>query len=180
MDAPGEWRRTSDFQLLASLSGDIDRLVFSPDGAYVGFAYVDAPGELRRVSDGQIIATFGCDICELVFSQDGAYLTVLYDSFAGSELWAIGDDVRLLAHYDRGQGFPFLGTQRLAVQYYNVYALRAFLLDLDWLRAMGGDPAALAPEELVNILCQGPMALGLLPKTDLLPYLAGRLSQACN
>lgn len=31
---------------------------------------------------------------------------------------------------------------------------RAYLPDIEWLRAMAGDPAALAPEELERLGCQ--------------------------
>ena len=48
---------------------------------------------------------------------------------------------------------------------------RAYLLDLPWLQAMGGDPAALFSDELVRMACKGPLATGLFDPDPLTPYL---------
>ena len=86
------------------------------------------------------------------------------------------DEARLLAKYDLGLPELFLDPQRLIVRAED----RAYLLDLAWLRAMGGDPAALASEELVRIICEGPMASGLFDESTLVPYLDGGQPQACT
>ena len=48
------------------------------------------------------------------------------------------------------------------------------------LRAMGGDLAALSPEDLMRLACEGPLASGLLDEAVLAPYLEGRSPQACR
>jgi hypothetical protein len=57
---------------------------------------------------------------------------------------------------------------------------RAYLLDLDWLRAMGGDLAALSGEGVVRLACEGPFGSGPFDETRLEPYLDGGLPEGCR
>lgn len=41
------------------------------------------------------------------------------------------------------------------------------MLDIDWLKAIGGEPKSLSVEELVRLACQGPFASGLFQESEL-------------
>ena len=57
---------------------------------------------------------------------------------------------------------------------------RVYLLDLDWLRAMGGDLAALSGEDVARLACEGPLESGPFDEMRLEPYLDGGLPEGCR
>jgi hypothetical protein len=172
--APGELRRTAGGEP-HRLAAEVSVAVFSPDGAY--FVVVYAPGynrvELHRTAGGamRVLDQFN----GVRFSPDGSTFLVgctdgRYEVWGGESFLA-----------DLGLGMKDYSfdphSDRLVVWHTDG---QAYLLDLAWLRAMGGNPAALPPEELVRIICEGPLASGLLDEAALEPYLGGREPQACQ
>lgn len=177
IDAPSEWRRSADFALLFTFPGDIERLAFSPDGAYFAVSYVSGKPELRRTSDGQLVATLACDSCHPAFSPDGKYL------LHGGQLWSLETKVLLLANLGgvETQFFNTPDAYRLIVRSgRTIFHIRAYLIDVAWLKAVGGDPAGLAGENLASLLCQKLLSPDKLSDSTLIPYLEPRLPQACD
>ena len=114
----------------------------------------------------------------MYFSADATCFVVVYAD-GRSELWQGQSNPRLLAELGLGVEEWLFDpqSQRLVLLYTDG---RAYLLDVDWLRAMGGDLAALSPEDLVRLACEGPLSSGLLDEAALEPYLEGRPPQACR
>ncbi|WP_143300923.1 hypothetical protein [Candidatus Entotheonella palauensis] len=54
------------------------------------------------------------------------------------------------------------------------------MLDIDWLKAMGGEPKSLSGEELMRLACQGPFASDLFQESELADYLEGQRPKACQ
>ena len=108
---------------------------------------------------------------------DAAYFVVSYED-GRSESWEGRDSPRLLAELGLGVQETLFDSeaQRLVVWHSDG---RAYLLDLDWLRAMGGNLETLSPEELARLACEGPLASGLLDEAALEPYLESRTPVAC-
>jgi hypothetical protein len=78
---------------------------------------------------------------------------------------------------DRGVIFFDVKDGRAVVTYSDG---RTYLLDLNWLAAMGGDQAALPSDELMRLACTGPLATGLWNVASLAPYLGDQVPQACR
>ena len=96
-----------------------------------------------------------------------------------NELWGGGALPSRLSELGIGvvyRAFDATGT-RLVLRHSDG---RAYLLDLDWLRAMGGEAATLPLEELVRLACEGPLASGAWDEATLVPYLEGRPALACQ
>jgi hypothetical protein len=74
-------------------------------------------------------------------------------------------------------GFFDPASQHLGVAYSDG---SAYLIDLAWLRGMGGDPSNLSAEELIAIACSGPFNYAALESSLLEDYLDGRESMACS
>ncbi len=187
----GELRRTADGQVVAPLSGPVESVSFSPDeaGRYfvVSYYYGDTPGELRRTADGQVVAPLSGPVADdsITFSPDeaGTYFIVAYAD-GQSELWQAQNEPRRLAKLGLGlgkesqEGFHFdVANDRLITWYTDG---RAYLLDLAWLRAMGGKADKMPIKELVRLACEGPFASGLFDEAELKPYLGEREPQACK
>ena len=93
-----------------------------------------------------------------------------------SEVWDAGPVPQRLASLGLGKkGLVGLQEQRAIVWYIDG---RAYLLDLAWLRAMGGNPGSLKPEALTQTCFDGPFRRGLFDDAALTPYLEGRPPQA--
>jgi hypothetical protein len=86
---------------------------------------------------------------------------VRYASGRG-ELWDTRGTPHRLADLGVGlmkAGFVFTsGVERLVIQYGTG---KLYLLDIAWLRTMGGSPGQLPVEELVRLACEGPLTSGL-------------------
>ena len=61
-----------------------------------------------------------------------------------------------------------------------MYGNEGYYLDIDWLRAMGGNPEELSAKELVQRFCTGPFASSLFDEVALQAYLEGRSPRACR
>ncbi|GIK39293.1 MAG: hypothetical protein BroJett011_31260 [Chloroflexota bacterium] len=184
---PGELRRSANGKVIATLSGPVQSVTFSPDeaGTYFVVGYADGtPGELRRSANGKVVPLSG-PVQSVTFSPDeaGTYFVMTYDD-AQRELWQAHDEPRRLAELGLGlgnpsqEGFHFdMTNDRLITRYSDG---RAYLLDLAWLRAMGGKAGAMPIGELVRIACEGPFASGLFDEAELKPYLGEREPQVCK
>jgi hypothetical protein len=186
-----ELRRTEDGAPVP-LSGRVTGVGFSPDpqASYFVVSYASASVELRRTADGALLAKLPDRVIDVAFSPDpqSAYFLVGYNS-AETELWQAGDNPSFLVGFGLGILIgPYEGVLGVRT-FFNAQASRlvlhytdgrAYLLDLDWLSAMGGDPAALAPEELERLACEGPFASGAFEEAALQPYLEGQPSQVCR
>ena len=188
LGAPDEIRRTADGSLLAVLTGWTDHVYFGSgmNATYFVVDYRDAFGELRRTADGSLLKPLSGEIEynypseRVIFSPDADATSFVVEYKDGrSELWEGRGHPRLLAELGlgvEGQFFDIEG-QRLILWHSDG---RAYLLGVDWLRAMGGDPWALSPEELMRLACEGPFASSAWDEAALEPYLDGRPSQACR
>jgi hypothetical protein len=183
---------------------------FSPKGTTFVVRYdkqydENAPGEfeLRDTLSGTLLATLGGDIATdrtaddlnfdldrsnnarngVSFSPDGSTLVVRYASGRG-ELWNTRGTPHRLADLGLGLAkarFIFSsGVERLAIQYVNG---QLYLLDVAWLRKMGGDPRRLPAEELVRLACEGPLTSDLWTAEEqaaLESELRSKKPQACR
>jgi hypothetical protein len=181
---PSELRRTADGTVIAVLSGLVssNRVTFSPDEAasYVVVSYIDGtPSELRRTTDGTVIAVLSDSINNVTFSPDEAVSYFVVESTTEHEVWQAQNEPHRLAKLGLGLGgFHFdMINDRLITRYSDG---RAYLLDLAWLRAMGGQADKMPIKELVRLACEGPFASDLFDEAELKPYLGGREPQACK
>ena len=184
-DVPGELRRSSDGKTVGPLSLEylVSDVQFSPDAAASHFVVHYGPNrvELRRTVDGQAVAMTGPPMW-MQFIPDPVETCVMVGYGDGrSELWAGQNDLRRLIVLELGlvkESPVFDGTsRRILVRYSNG---PAYLLDLGWLAALGGNPGAFSAQELEQLACQGPFASGLFDEADLAGFLDGAQPQACR
>jgi hypothetical protein len=190
---PSRLHRTTDGSAVEWLTGHATRVEFSPDASYFVVDYTDTSfSELRRSSDGEVIfpelsRSVGGGVMPLtgMFHQidfipdpTSTDFVIRYADDL-SELWTGQDGLRRLTVLGAlvGDIIFFPKKQRLLVEHVDG---RAYLVDIGWLKAMGGDPTALAAEELVRLVCQGPFAGGLFDEAALEPYLEDEPPQACR
>ncbi len=75
---PGEIYRFADSKRIASLSGRVDDIEFSPDKHVFVVDYVDAPGEWRHSAKGELITTLAGRVGSVWFSPDASVLGLDY------------------------------------------------------------------------------------------------------
>jgi len=94
-------------------------------------------------------------------------------------LWEWGDELRPLSDLGVGlAGHYFVpNSQRLVIWYTDG---RAYVLDLNWLHAMGSDPATRSITELEQLFCSRPYVSARFEKETLGPYLLGNSPQVCR
>jgi dipeptidyl aminopeptidase/acylaminoacyl peptidase len=187
-----ELRRTADGSLITRLSGTLTWVVFSPDPMAkimaLGYANNDLPVELRTSADGTLMATLTGSAGpyiggQITFSPNPQTRTLVVSYTDGrSEVWDWQGIPRRLADLGLGKADQVFDSQgrRVVVRYSDG---RAYLLDIDWLRAMGGDPTRLSEQELVDLACKGPLASklwALADQADLQKALDAREPQACQ
>jgi hypothetical protein len=146
-DHPDElvWTKTAK---VIKLADEVSKANFNATSSLVKINYKDQPTELRRTSDGEILMT----VKDVSFSKDGYYFTVTYENDQ-SELWAAKGAFHRLANLESGvAGVEFDTLGGRAFIWYN--DRHAYLLDLNWLNAIGGVPEKLGEKELINIACQ--------------------------
>jgi hypothetical protein len=110
---------------------------------------------------------------------------VTYTANQKSELWQTQPESRRLAEWGIGledwsqqQKFYFdFDRDWLFIRYTDG---RAYLLDLAWLRAMGGQADRMPIRELVRLACEGPLASGLLDEVELKRYMGNYEPRACK
>jgi hypothetical protein len=180
-----ELRRSSDGKVVELATKRLGRVRFSPNPRATFFIaqYTEAlkaPSELRKSSDGSYLATLAGTVESIAFSSDAdaTFFIIRYEGDK-SELWTAHREPRRLLDLGfglAGQVFD-LADQRLVVWYRDG---RAYLLDLAWLRAMGGDVQAIPINEVIRLACQDPLASGLLDMSNVEPFLQGRTPQACS
>jgi hypothetical protein len=178
-DVPDEVRRTADGSLLEVLPDEVEDVRLSADADATDFivGYKDAPDQVRCTTNGSLLATLSGEVVWVDFADATTFVVRYRDG--RSELWEGRGNPRLLAELELGVGRQFVDpkSQRLVLWYSDG---RTYLLDLDWLRAIGGDPAALSPEALVRLACEGPLATGLFDQATLELHLEGSSPQACR
>ena len=157
-----EVRSTADGQLLTQLPEDINLVGFSPDEAAELFVvgYIDAPVELHSIP-----------ISSGYFSPDWAaeLFVVYYDDAPGKVLSTADWELHRLAQLgDRVAEFFFSpGNESLIITHDDG---RAYILDLEWLKAMNGRVDELSIDELVTLACEGPLSRGLFDESLLEQY----------
>jgi TIR domain len=185
-DAQAELWRTSDNTKIANLTGPYDFTIqFSPDPSMTHFIvdYENAPGELYSTENGRLVGSLTGSVIEFHFSPDPAatYFVVDYED-GRSELWDGQGGARSLVELGLGkEGYFFeQKNHRLVVWYTDG---RAYLLDIDWLKALGDMVSTLSNEGLMQLACEGPLDTGLFDTVDkakLGEYLAGNEPRACG
>ncbi len=206
-ETPGELYRTADGARLAILSGPDFEVRFSSDGAesYFTVGYRGLQPEVRRSIDGALLATVPGPVSKMnfIYSEDDYFIVTYNDGH--SFLWQTESQLQSGGGPGRvddageigGQAEPAQPSSRRLVElgpewswYYFGRATdrlisfehdgQAYLLDLAWLRAMGGQADTMPIEELVRIACEGPFASGLFDEAELRPYLGEREPQVCK
>jgi WD40 repeat protein len=175
---PGELRKIgSDTGI--PLTTIVDRVTFSPTGDTLIVQYKGAPGELRDL-DSAAFERLADQVDDVVFSPDGTTVVVHYREKSG-EVWDAQRMIPLTTiNVEKQAGIFAPDSQRLVVQHTDG---RVELLDLAWLRALGGDPASLLEQDLVRLACELPLASGLWNAADqaaLDQKLGGYEPQACR
>jgi hypothetical protein len=184
----GELRRSSDNTLVSTLRKQaFDRVYFSPGKVpkYFVVRYINEGHELRRTDDGSLVATLVGELPRKPFriwdfspDTESTYFLVQFKN-TRSELWEGLGGPHPLAKLGLGKANHAFDpeSRRLIVRYTDG---RAYLFDLDWLRAIGGDVAAISMEDLIALLCQGPFAAGRFDEVALKPYLEGSSPRVCR
>ena len=143
------------------------RATFSPDSSFflVNYSsfYDSTPSELRRTSDGMLIMRLAGALDYFKSASFIGEIFILHYENKQSEVWQSGPTPHRLATLGFGfegyldsQSFVISPNRQALVARYSTGNVD--LLDLGWLRAMGGSPAALPAEELVRLACAGPLA----------------------
>jgi hypothetical protein len=195
----GELRSMSDGRFIANLTdvfvGD-KNLVHAgmapsgityhptPTATHFLISYKNAGTELRRLSDGKLIKKFEGKVTTIqpvAGSRDKLWWA---NTPAETSLWLLEDienPVPLLNNLDANIGASDIvylsDLNQLFVRYPDGLA---YYFDITWLAQMGGDPDALGMEELMRLICTGPMARANFDESQLKPYLGDRRPQACR
>jgi hypothetical protein len=175
---PAEIRRLSDAALVGTLSESaLDDVVFSHDGKLAVARSKSGSGELVRLESGEA-TVFAATVTGAVFSGDSRLVLVTLGN-GRSELWDTDGKPRRLVDLGlRVGGEAFVpGTSRVAVRYLSG---DAYLIDADWLRAMGGNARGLSSERLESFACDGPIATVGIADNLLQPYMGDGTARACN
>jgi hypothetical protein len=178
LTARDEIIRTADGARLATLGNEVVNVKFDPQVGYVVLDYDKALGEVRRTTDGALVSMLTGEIDKMDFSKDGNYLVVIYHD-GRTEVWDMHQAPQRLVDLGLGRAEYAidLRSQRLMVRYSDS---RAYLVDLEWLRAMGGDPVALPIGDLVRLICQESLTRESIAETDLKSVLGNRPALACR
>ncbi len=75
------------------------------------------------------------------------------------------------------KGFTFAVDQNRLITWYTDG--RAYVLDLAWLQAVGGDDADLSPKEILQLACQEPFVSRPFDESALADYVDGERPKAC-
>ena len=131
------------------------------------------PGELRSCETGEVVARLPTSIKSVSFGRqsENASIMVCASDYA-HEIWCIHPSLQRLTTLGLGvRQIDLLSDQRAVAVYDDG---NAYLLDLAWLGAMGGNPASLSPDELLRTAHSGPFTRSLFDELTLVPYLDGR------
>jgi WD40 repeat protein len=188
-------RRTTDGALVGQLDlplgPDLSRMAFGPDASYLMAYFSDGGVEAfflpeaeqqswgeSRIAPEPVPLPSEARINNIAFSPNGSF-SVVYLADGGSELWEWSDPLRVLTDMGLGLSEHRFGPnhQRLIVWHTDG---RAYMLDLDWLRAIGGGLASYSVDELEQIFCCGPLAAGRFEEAALESKLLDNPSQACQ
>lgn len=180
-DTPSELHQTANPETTEPLPlvGKVYDVTFSPDSKWFIVHYIDAPGELREITNPETVHPLAGIVYDVTFSPDSKWFVVHYGD-ASTELREVASPETTtdlgLGLQDVGGLFFDASYKRLVVTYDDG---RSYLLDLDWIRAMGGRDN-LSVEELVQLACDWPLKLGLVTPEDLKPFLGEDESKVCK
>jgi WD40 repeat protein/energy-coupling factor transporter ATP-binding protein EcfA2 len=181
-DGPDELRFTDSDRVVPLTGNRITSVTFSPDSSAFIVDYVIETDELRFTDNDYIVPLAG-DIDRSMFSPDSHSVAIIYDNGL-AEIWDLRDGPYLLAEAFIGARY-FSGivdapdAPRLIIVYSTG---EVYTLDLAWLRAMHGDPAALEADALIAAACAGPFASEFWTdelQAEFVQYLDGREPRAC-
>lgn len=175
-----ELRNSVNGELIKLLAGNVSDVHFSPDQSMFVVDYGDTRGELRFSTDGQHLATLTGKLegGEVLFNSDSSLFVVQYIDNR-RELWETSVRPRRLAELGLSvDGAIFDKNHRKVLVWHSDG--RGYMLDIDWLKAMGGEPKSLSGEELMRLACQGPFASDLFQESELADYLEGQRPKACQ
>jgi hypothetical protein len=177
-----ELRHTSDGEVV-HLSGTVSEItfIFGKVISYFKVSYSDSSStEIHRMSDGAIVGTLANMSSTVAYNADESALYIIESDQRGRhKLWLAQDQLYLLADLGLNLGRYFFSIEKnrlIAPQNDG----QTYLVDLAWLRAMGGNARKMPTKELVRIACEGPFAGELFDEAELRPYLGDRAPQACK
>jgi WD40 repeat protein len=175
---PADIRYMATGELVRTFSDRVSDVDFSPDASFMIVDYSRAPDQIIRTVDGLVLASLDGEVVNVTFSPNARYFVVDYEN-GRSELWAARPAPHRLLDMELGRAeyAVDVNRQRMMVRYSDG---RAYLVDLGWLEAMGGNPNALSLAEVTDIACHGPLADPLFDEHELDLYLKGQPALACR
>ena len=177
---PAELRRADTGEIIDTLRSSVGNVYFSLDSDADFFVadYNVGRDALHRISDGSVIVALTGDVRKVDFKPDASVFVIDYVD-GRSELWSGRDQPHILAELGLAKQGHFIDHdgERLVLWHTDG---RAYLLDLEWLQAMGGDPTKLPSKELVQLACQGPLSSGLINESAIQEYVGDRSLLSCR
>jgi len=162
---------------MVPLSGDLEDVYFSPGYDYFVVDYDQAPGEIFQ-ANGKSIRLSNEIIEATDFYPDGTYFVVNLRN-EGGQLWFYQNEPRFIA--DLGPRLTFSEFYSHKPQLFLSYINgMAYLVDRDWLQTMAGNPKDITIENLIKILCNGPLASEYFDETALIQLLGDQEPHVCN
>ena len=156
----------------------IDDVLFSPNESVFIVDYVDEPGEIRPVADpGAPTVQLPGQVDTVKFSSGGSLVALTYVD-SQSELWDLSDPPRRLAILGAGLAQVVFdeASDRVVTRYRDG---RSYLHDVSWLRASSKVPT-LYPTTLIELACEGPLALDRFDVVKLKPFFPEGKPEACG
>jgi len=175
---------TGDIEHPITLDGEVLAVFPIPGSEFFIVAYRRAESQLFNINDiehpitlhGKVYSFNGLSVFENNHGQLGVSYFAVKFTDGKTKLW--GSSIKPLL--DMGIGVESMirtSDDRLVVTYVDG---RAYLLDLAWLSAMGGEADSMDINTLMDIVCEGPLSWGLVDQAILSEKLQGRLSLACQ
>ncbi|HMP40440.1 MAG TPA: hypothetical protein PKA05_08680 [Roseiflexaceae bacterium] len=161
----GEIRRVTSPDLAEPLNGIVADVIAQRNGTAYLVRYDDRRSELRWSDRPQVVALADqARSGHVFFSRDGSALAVRYDKSAAGDIWDLAAPRALVALGTGAEQIIFAPDTTRAVVRYAFGAV--YLIDLNWLRALGATPDTLDADELSLIACNGPLADGMWSAED--------------
>ncbi|MEW8693296.1 MAG: toll/interleukin-1 receptor domain-containing protein [Candidatus Thiodiazotropha endolucinida] len=180
MVVPAELRRADTGEIIKTLRSSVSKIYFNPNSQTAFFVadYNVGRDVIHRISDGSVIAELSGEVHKVDFKPDANVFVVDYAD-GRSELWSGRDQPHILAELGLAKQGHVIDQngERLVLWHTDG---RAYLLDLEWLKAMAGDPAKLSPKVLVELACQGPMSTGLIDESAIYEYIGDKPLLSCQ
>jgi hypothetical protein len=148
-----ELRSSGEGGLVTPFPSRVISFVFSPNSQLMYLTYADGAKELRYTQSGELLQGLNSnDLNNVIFSPDGVQVYIDYLREADELRQADGGVLTELGLVT--EGIAWMAYERLLVWYADG---RAYVLDLAWLREMGGQADELSIGKLIDLACKYPL-----------------------